>query len=377
MQASQASDIWALLKPPYWRMLVSNGIYNKKNNNMPAYFIPLAIGLLSGGAPSLSAPLPLVAAALPAQTLSQPEPMRHENFIQTLDAPKVTPSRAAITSPPKSVAAATVVAAPVITTPAPTPVAQAKTQSLLQNIPAGLISPSAVETTIKPFAIKRSDVADLTLEEPTVKTHEAMGISIQLKQPQLQVQDYLQRAFELTQQKQYVQAVAYYQAILAAKPNQLEAMVGLASIAHYSGEIDKALQLYEQALRQDADNPTVWRNLLILASQEPPAQATERLEALRLRNPDFAAIPAQLGILYHQAGQNEQAVQMMSEAIQLDQQNLTFWQYMASFLEHAGSQKQAIMAYKRVYVLMNEQKTDLKQRAAIQERLTFLLSNRS
>ena len=249
-------------------------------------------------------------------------------------------------------------------------------QVMLKNFPAGLNK--TVPARVKPNVnISRATVPNLELSKPEIKKHEALGISIEVKKPNLNVNDYLVMAYKAQQQKQLPVAAQYYEEILAHRPRNDDAMLGLATVEHRMGNLSKARTLYRQLLSSAPRDESVLNNFLVLVSQESPEAALEELLQLEAKNPNYDVLPAQIASIYANKGSIEKAVEKMARAIQLNPENLLYHYNLAVMLDHAGRHQQAIPLYKRVQnAALKGQKipTDISY---IQERLTFLLSNRT
>ncbi len=247
---------------------------------------------------------------------------------------------------------------------------------LLKNFPTGLNNPLP-ESKKEKVSISRATVPNLQLNAPEIKKHEAMGISIQVKKPNIDVNDYLVMAYEAMEADQLDLAAEYYEEILAHRAQNEDAMLGLATVYHRSNQLDKARKLYRQLLATAPRDPSVLNNFLVLVSQESPQEALNELLQLEQKNPHYDVLPAQISALYASEGKMEHAIEKMARAISLNSDNLLYHYNLAVMLDHAGRSEQAIQVYTHVKAEAqkgNKIPTDISH---IQERLTFLLSNRT
>lgn len=249
------------------------------------------------------------------------------------------------------------------------------TKVMLKNFPSNINTPKAQAAKPK-LEIERATVPDLTLTSSEVKSHEALGISIEVKRPDLNVNDYLVMGYEALEAEQLSLASAYYSEILRHHPKHYDARLGLATVHHRMGEMDSARKLYRQILAEAPRDPDVLNNFLVLVSEESPQDALNELLSLESKNPHYDVIPAQIAAIYANQGQLDKAVEKMTRAISLNPENMMYQYNMAVMLDHAGRYNQAIQLYRHVKKAGEKGKEIPADISHIQERLTFLLSNR-
>ena len=250
-----------------------------------------------------------------------------------------------------------------------------ESKKILRDFPSGLDAPKKANS--EKIQISRATVPDLELIEPEVKKHEALGISIEVKKPNLDVGDYLTMAYQAMETNQLSLASQYYDAILESYPQNQEAMLGMATVSHKLGDLDYARSLYQKLLMKSPENRDVLNNFLVLVSEESPKKAIEELLLLERKNPHYDVLPAQLATLYAQDKQLDKALLKMGRAVQLSPHNLMYRYNLAVMLDHAGRHDQAIQVYHYVRKAIQKGEKIPADLSYIQERLTFLLSNRS
>jgi tetratricopeptide (TPR) repeat protein len=183
-------------------------------------------------------------------------------------------------------------------------------------------------------------------------------------------------AYHALQKDNLPTAMDRYQQVLEISPEQNEAKFGLATIYHRMGEWIMARNLYSEILAAEPGNLEALNNLLVLVGQESPKEALAQLEKLAEQNPDFSPLPAQMAAIYSQMQQYPQAIASIRRAMQIDPDNLAYRYNAAVLMDRAGKRREAIELYvelKHSYERGEKVPADM---AAIQERLTFLLSNR-
>ncbi len=250
------------------------------------------------------------------------------------------------------------------------------TRYLLRHLPEDVASPEPKQPKDN-VVIARAKIESLDISDPEVKTHEDVGITIQVKKQHFRINDYLEHAYESLMHDDYGLAIQYYNAILAKNPNQIDALFGLAATYHRSGDLEAAREFYGKVLSLEPDNLETLNNLLVLASQESPEDALQELALLESKNPHYDPIPAQMAAIYGHMQRFDDAIDKMRRAIQLAPNNMTYRYNMAVLLDNAGYKKQAISIYndlKKSYLNGEKIPADIN---TIQERLTFLLSNMS
>ncbi len=141
------------------------------------------------------------------------------------------------------------------------------------------------------------------------------------------------------------EAERLYRHILAQNPNHPEALNLLGVIAQQVGQVDAAIQLYQQSIRA---HPTAacFINLgvaLFSTGKTSDAIAAYR-EALRLE-PAMAVAHNNLSIALCQSGQAQEATAEAREAIRLDPHYPEAFNSLGNALEETGSLDEAIAAY--------------------------------
>ncbi|GEM_PF-5812497 len=251
-----------------------------------------------------------------------------------------------------------------------------ESKMMLKNFPTGLNAPE-VKMQNEKVEISRATVPDLEISKPLIKKHEALGISIEVKKPDLNVNDYLVMAYEAMQAGKLSLASEYYQAILDGDGNHEDALLGLATVSHRLGDSNSARALYRKILMTSPRNTDVLNNFLVLVSEEAPEKALRELSDLESKNPHYDVLPAQLAAIYANQGDMENAIAKIIRAIELNPGHLLYRYNLAVMLDHAGQKSEAIQAYAAVKKALEKGDKIPTDLSHIQERLTFLLSNQS
>lgn len=248
---------------------------------------------------------------------------------------------------------------------------------MLKNFPSGINTPDVKAIPEKKVEISRATVPDLEISKPDIKKHEALGISIEVKTPNIDVNDYLINAYEAAQSDNFGLAMQYYNEILSKYPNNEDATLGMATLSHRLGDTKTARELYKKVLSKSPRSTDALNNFLVLISEESPEKALGEMLSLEAKNPYYAAIPAQIAAIYAQKGDMQSAISKIARAISINPDNLMYRYNLAVMLDHAGQRPQAIKAYSMVKKAIEHGGKIATDVSHIQERLTFLLSNRA
>ena len=168
----------------------------------------------------------------------------------------------------------------------------------------------------------------------------------------------LERAYQALQADQASDARRDYEQVLRADARNVDALLGLATLAARQGQAGDATDLYLRALEADPKDIHALAGLINFRGQADPGSSESRLKTLLARQPDSAVLNFVLGNL--QAGQNrwsdaqhayfrayttepDNADYLYNLAVSLDhlQQNKLAAQYYQSALNTAGARPSA------------------------------------
>jgi adenylate cyclase len=125
----------------------------------------------------------------------------------------------------------------------------------------------------------------------------------------------------LRAQRRYAEAIPEYEAALSSDPNSVYAMHGLAVCKFFTGSIEEAIPLEEQAIRLSPRDPVIgifYRQIgLVHLAQSRTKEAVVWLEKARDAAPAHPNIRAQLASAYALAGESERAAFELAEARRL------------------------------------------------------------
>ncbi len=255
------------------------------------------------------------------------------------------------------------------------PALSRQSQEILEKLPSGLGTPKPRKFE-EPVDMEHRSTPDMEVKQGAVALHDAQGVKIQVKKPDININRYMEEGYNALMNGDLGTAMQRYQTVLEQDPEVTEAKFGLATTYHRMGELVMARDLYSEILTREPNNLEVLNNLLVLVGQESPREALTQLRKLGQRNPDFSPIPAQMAAIYSQLKDFDSAIKSIKQAVRIDPNNLAYRYNEAVLMDRAGRHEEAIALYvelKRAYDRGQDVPADM---ATIQERLTFLLSNR-
>ena len=313
------------------------------------------------------------------------------NLIQRIEPPahatSLVPPAAAVLAPPAAeTAAAKESAAPPKATPPPA-IAAAKpaekptsklsdqTRAILSMLPGsaeGIANQKASKSESLSVDRVSPEVEAALGDKVKVEKFEAVGLSIKVRRPGLDVNHELDRAYNALLGGDSASAISIYQDILSTEPKNQDALFGLAATYHRQGQIDKARPLYGMLLKLNPNHREGLNNFLVLVTDESPEDALPELERLEQRNRDFSPIPAQLATVLDKLGYADQAREKMLRAIDLAPNNMTYKYNLAIMLDKQGKSADAAALYRLLIEAALRGESVPASADAMQKRLNYL-----
>ena len=164
-----------------------------------------------------------------------------------------------------------------------------------------------------------------------------------------------------------------YEQLLRTEPRNIDALLGLASIATTEGRTDDATRRYLQILELDPRNALAQSGLIGLVGRADPLSAESRLKQLIAREPS-AFLHFTLGNLYADQSQWAGAQQAYFQAHHLEPNNPDYAYNLAVGLEHVSQPKLALGYYRRAVELAGATGTARFNVAQAQQRISRLAS---
>ncbi|MCE2927062.1 MAG: tetratricopeptide repeat protein [Rickettsiales bacterium] len=258
-----------------------------------------------------------------------------------------------------------------------------KSEAIARRIPSNLDRPTRPQP--EEVTIDRARNLDDVFEDDVkvdkggdvqAVQHEAMGIKIEVKNRNRNLDYELEKAYDALVTGQPSLAIEIYKNILTNDPNNKGALFGLATTYHRSGQLDQARNYYGKLLAIAPKHRDGLNNFLVLLADEAPEQALAKMEELAKRNPDFSPIPAQMAVIHQRLGNNEQATEHMFRAVALAPENMVYRYNLAIMLDKQKKYDEAARLYKQLIEAAGRGMTIPGNLQKIQQRLTFISSNR-
>lgn len=269
----------------------------------------------------------------------------------------LSPSAPGEPAPASSPAGAATVPAAGPSAPPPAPTIDSKAPSVATS-PTAQASPE-VKSAASPnpdrapvataSRIVRADAAAPTVraKSPAPKPAPADSeISFKASESGSAISGWLTTAYEKLQQGDIDAAQATYERVLQSDGRNVDALLGLASIAWQRGQTEKAAEYYYRVLQLDPQNATAQSGLIGLLGRVDPTASETRLKQLISREPS-GGLYFSLGNLYAGERQWAQAQQAYFQAFQMEPTNPDYAFNLAVGLEHLGQSKVALGYYRK------------------------------
>ncbi|HTO44837.1 MAG TPA: tetratricopeptide repeat protein [Burkholderiales bacterium] len=300
--------------------LVFYGVYVYLQLNHPA--------LLRGD--FLSSPLTAKAPAPQAQPVNQPVP-----------APVPPPALAPAQSAPASGATATPSTA--TTAPAP-PAAIAGIPQPAQSRPAKAAQPERAMRA--PAATPRRAPVSADESLPATSLPEDQVSKAPLESGPPSVAPGIAEAYQAIERGDLNRAESLYRGVLQTDAQNVDAVLGLATIAARRGNAQQAIGFYEQALRLEPRNSAAQAGLIDIIGQADPQLSETRLKQLIAREPS-GFLYFSLGNLYARESAWPAAQAAYFQAYSLQPDNPDYAYNLAIGLEHLEQPKLALTYYRK------------------------------
>lgn len=182
------------------------------------------------------------------------------------------------------------------------------------------------------------------------------------------------KAFDAINVKQYEIAVKLYKDVLKIDKNDIYAKLGLATAYQYLGQYKQAKPLYLEVMEVFPTDQQVMANLLAIVSNETPYEAVYLLSNIADRNLTSPLIQAQTSIAYSKIENYKKAIEYLTRAIELDEDNLEYRYNLAVLHDLNKNYSQAKNMYKSLLSMGDIDKYNLPIKD-IQDRIKFLEKN--
>jgi Flp pilus assembly protein TadD len=227
-------------------------------------------------------------------------------------------------------------------------------------------TPAAAEPSKKPTA------ATSTVAEFTPQRGEPAAPPVRVQQSsEATVNPQLVSAYDALRSGDYGRSSQQYRAVLDGDPMNLDAELGLATIAATTGNSAEAYSHYRRALELDPLDPVAAAGIAALHANDNTPVSERQLKAQIAANPTSSASQAALGQFYTTQGRWSEAQQAFFEAFRLEPRSPDHAYNLAVSLEHLEQPGLARSYYEKSLTLAAEQ-TATFNRAQVAARIIKL-----
>jgi tetratricopeptide (TPR) repeat protein len=168
----------------------------------------------------------------------------------------------------------------------------------------------------------------------------AASIRIERGTPDSAPDSRLARAYNAAQAQRPAEAVRDWQRVLRERPQDPDALGGLAAVALTEGRTQEALALYQRLLERDPQDVTAQAALVQLASMDP-VQGESRIKLLLQQQPEAAHLHFALGNFYARQERWAEAQQAYFKAMSADKTQPDYLYNLAVSLDQLGQARAA------------------------------------
>jgi Flp pilus assembly protein TadD len=212
---------------------------------------------------------------------------------------------------------------------------------------------AAVDTNL----FKKSAPATPAVAEVTPQRREPAAPPVRVQQsiPEPTLNPQLVSAYDALRSGDYGRSRQQYLAVLVGDPMNLDAELGLATIAATTGNSAEAYSHYRRALELDPQDPVAAAGIAALHANDNTPVSETQLKAQIAANPTSSASQAALGQFYTAQGRWSEAQQAFFEAFRLEPRSPDHAYNLAVSLEHLEQPGLARSYYEKSLTLATEQ----------------------
>lgn len=183
--------------------------------------------------------------------------------------------------------------------------------------------------------------------------------------------DSLQEGYDALAEGRLEDAEQKYLEVIAKRPHERDALLGLAVIAHRNMQTERASDLYQQVLREDPSNATATAALVNLSAQVDPVAAESRLKQLISQKQTASELHHALGRVLARQKRWGEAQQSFFRAYSLAPDNAIYVYNLAVALDRLHQPAAALSYYEKLAQLVKPGDTVIS-RDTIQRRVQEL-----
>lgn len=183
--------------------------------------------------------------------------------------------------------------------------------------------------------------------ETDVKDGAVAERPLQIKKSTHKTNMLLENAYADLQANRLEAAGKAYEQVLRADGKNLDALLGLATLAVRKGQPERAMALYLMALESDPNDVTAQAGLISLKTESDPGMLESRLKTMLASRPEASALHFSLGNLYARQQRWGEAQQAYFRAYGTEPDNPEILFNLAVSLDHLHQDKLAAQYYQR------------------------------
>jgi tetratricopeptide (TPR) repeat protein len=208
-------------------------------------------------------------------------------------------------------------------------------------------TPSAVAPVLPPSPepLPAAEPAPAPRKTAPVATPAAPESPVRLSHSQPKSNQTLEQAYEALQTGRLEEAQRGYEAVLRNDAKNVDALLGMATLAARQGQNDWAQSYYQRALESDPNDPTAQAGLINLRGATNPGSSESQLKTALAGQPDSSPLYFALGNLYARQERWSEAQQAYFRAYSNEPNNADFMFNLAVSLDHLHQNKLAVQYY--------------------------------
>ncbi len=208
-----------------------------------------------------------------------------------------------------------------------------------------VFSPPAARPSAKPPTAKERTPTAAAPRATAKAMPDASDVPLRMSRTAPRVNPLLDRAYDQLQAGLLDEAQKDYEQVLRGDGKNVDALLGMATIAQQKNQIEKAHAYYQRALESDPSNPTAQAAVIHLRGQANADASESRLKSALSSQPGSPALLFALGNLYAGQGRWSEAQQIYFQAYAIEPDNPDFIFNLAISLDHLHQGKLAAQYY--------------------------------
>lgn len=195
-------------------------------------------------------------------------------------------------------------------------------------------------------SIRKADYTIGTAPDEAEKNENIQIVIVDSKSGSFDIRKKERLAYNSALVGQYEVSIALYKEVLRAEPQNKYSKFALAVVYQKIGQFHQAKELYQDLLKGDISNQEeVIGNLLAILIEESPQDSLYLLSRLTTQNPRSGYILAQAAIVYDKMKDTEQAITLLTRAIEIEPENIAYKYNLAIMYDKTSQKNKALSLY--------------------------------